>query len=157
MKVAAAHARVERVVDAVMVEGEPLGVLHRQALPFGVAGVTLPVEHVRVVVLGDRVLGPWRGTPLLADHAPVDLGDAHPRQLALADGHDALLVDRVAQRARADSHLGAQRPHPDLGIGLAGRDFDVRHQSTPNSSRGLSHAMCLISASVTPSAYSASA
>ncbi len=152
-----AHARVERVVDRVVVEREQLGVLDREPFAFRVAVVRTPVEHVGVVVFRHRALGAGRRAPLLADHAAVDLGDTHAGQLALAYRQDALFVDRVAQRARTHPHLRPQRPHAYLGIGLAFGNGDVRHYSTPNSAHGLSHAMRRISVSVRPSEYRPSA
>src|ERR1700693_1739706 len=140
-----------------VVAREPLRVLDRQSFPLGVAGVRAPVENMRIVVLRNCALGPRRRAPLLADHTAVDLRDAHAGELPLAHGHDALFVDRVAERAGAHAHLGPERPYAHLGIGLAFRNVDMRHYCTPNNSHGLSHAMRRISASVNPSAYRASA
>ena len=59
-------------------------------------------------------LGARRRAPLLADHAAVDLRDAHAGELALAHGHDALLVDRVAaaRRRPCPSRAGAPTRAP---------------------------------------------
>ena len=155
----------EVVVEVAVVEREPFGVLDGQPFPLGVTGIRAPLGDVGEVVFGQR-LGRARGlAPLLADRAVVDLGDAHPRQLALAHREDALLVHRVAQRARADAHLGPQLPHANFGIALAVGDLDARHHwlacsyqlSMPRRAVGFVHAMRRISASVSPSANSASA
>ena len=122
-----AQAREELVVEVEVVEREPFGVLDGQPFALGVAGVRAPVGDVREVVFGERLGGARRLAPLLADRAVVDLRDAHPGELPLAHGDDALLVHRVAQRARAHSHLGPQLPHANFGIALAVGDLDTRH------------------------------
>src|SRR5436190_15872747 len=115
---------------------EALGVLDGESLAFGVARIRAPRFDVGEVVFGERIRRALGLAPLLADRAVVDLCDAHARQLALADREDALLVDRVTQRARADAHLGSQLPHADFGVASALGDLDARHRKYSSISCG---------------------
>src|SRR6185312_2224366 len=79
----------------------------------------------------------------------------------LTHRENALLVHGMAEGPGADPHLGPQLPHADFGVALAFGDLDARHcdppQSIPRTLVGFVQAMRLISASVMPSANSASA
>ncbi len=165
-----AQTRVEVVVEGVVAEREAFGVLDRETFAIGVGLVRRPLGDVRVVGLGHH-LGCADGlAPRETDRAAVDLGDAHAGEFAFAHGHDALLVDGVAERAGRHAHLGPERPHAHFGVGGAVGDFDTRHQrflghfsgsvtqvSSASRLQGLLHAIVRISSSVRPASNSASA
>jgi hypothetical protein len=128
-----AQSPEERVTDRRMVVGEPLGILDRETLPRRVARVggvfgDILVELWRDAGIEDR----WRAKVRARD-AVVDLGDAHPGQLALFRGQDAFLM-RAADHPR--DHRAQLRPQcPDHGGLATGTVWHVEPSHEPSSSR----------------------
>ena len=119
----------ELVVDAGVVEGEPLGIGHGQPLLLAqlllFRGADDAVEVLAETLLLDRV-GPKGET----DGALVQLRDPHARRFTDPNRKDALVVGRVDQAHGRRSESGLQRPDLHGVTTLTGRYVKAGHGQT---------------------------
>jgi len=73
------------VVEAEMIEGEPLSIINGDPIGFGVARPRRPLGHMGVVVFCEIVLRQLRNAGLTSDIAGVDLGDPLAHELTCPD------------------------------------------------------------------------
>src|SRR3954451_10429127 len=117
----------ELVVEALVVDGEALGVLDGEALSLGVTGPRAPVVEVAVVVVGDAGVEHRLRAGGGARRAVVELRDAEACHLALSGREDAAVVHRVDHVGDGARHLRSQLEHTSPGSAGTVGNLDACH------------------------------